>query len=161
MQGTGLVIGKRAPDFTLRDHTGQPFVLSQAYQMSPVMLAFYPHDFSPVCTRQLCNYKDHIADFQKYDVQIFGISGNTIEKHRDFSKKYDFPFRLLSDPGNLVAKSYGCTSRLMLGNVTRAIFIVNKPGVLLYRYIEPLTLTRRKAEELVGILADMKSNALI
>jgi len=161
MQGTGVVIGKKAPDFTLRDHMGEPFVLSRAYQESPVLLAFYPHDFSPVCTRQLCNYKDNIAEFQKFGVQIFGISGNTVEKHREFAKKYDFPFKLLSDPGNAVAKSYGCTSRLMLGNVTRAIFIVNKPGILLYRYIEPLTLTRRKAEELVGILGDMKSHDLI
>lgn len=161
LTGAGKVIGKKAPDFTLKDHKGGNVTLSQVMTKAPTLLAFYPGDFTPVCTKQLCTYRDRIEDFNKFNVQIFGISANTSSSHAEFVRKYDFPFLLLSDPNKLVAKAYDCTSILLLGRISRAVFILNTSGIILYRYVEPTTLTKRKPEELVAILNDLKSNNLI
>lgn len=161
LTGAGKVIGKRAPDFKLKDHKGGEVVLSQVMGNAPTLLAFYPGDFTPVCTKQLCTYRDRIDDFKKYGVQIFGISSNPVESHAEFAKKYDFPFLLLSDVNKLVAKAYDATSILLLGKVSRAVFILNTSGIVLYRYVEPTTITHRKPEELVAILDDLKNNKLI
>lgn len=161
MEGQGLVIGKRAPDFTLPDHKRSNVNLYQSLKVAPTMLVFYPSDFTPVCTAQLCNYRDSIEKFKGFGVQIFGISENSIEEHARFAQKYQFPFLLLTDKGQSVAKQFGCTSLFMFGKVSRAVFIINTSGIILYRYVEPLSITRRKAEELVGILTDLKANKLI
>ncbi|MCC6278650.1 MAG: peroxiredoxin [Oligoflexia bacterium] len=159
--GDGQVVAKKAPDFELRDHKGGVVKLSEALRVAPALLVFYPGDFTPVCTAQLCNYRDNFESLIKHGVQVFGISQNTPEEHAKFAGEYDFPFLLLSDPGNAVAKAYGCTSILMFGKVSRAVFIVNTKGIILYRYVEPVAITHRKADELVKVLSDLKENNLI
>ena len=161
MEGIGKVHITPAPDFSLQDHEGKIVKLADLIKEGPVVLAFYPGDFTPVCTKQLCNYRDNIEDFKKLPVSVCGISADPPESHRDFIEKNGFPFPLLSDPGKRVAKAYGCTSMMMFGGVSRAIYIVNKKGLVLYRYIEPTILTSRKAHELIAILGDLKKNGLI
>lgn len=161
MEGFGKVHITPAPDFALRNHEGVVVKLADLLKDGPALLAFYPGDFTPVCTKQLCNYRDNIADFKRLPVSVVGISSDPPESHREFIEKHGFPFPLLSDPGKRVAKSYGCTSMMMFGGVSRAIYIINKKGLVLYRYIEPTILTSRKAEELVKILEDLKKNGLI
>lgn len=161
MEGQGVVIGKKAPDFVLKDQSGGVVTLSKVTPVAPTLLVFYPGDFTYVCTKQLCNYRDNFEQFNKFGIQVFGISSNAKERHEEFAKTYDFPFLLLSDPGSQVAKSFGCTSLLMFGKVSRAVFIINTKGIILYRYVEPTTLTHRSAAELVGILQDLKDNKLI
>src|SRR5262245_28208561 len=70
------LIGKPAPDFSLRDEAGRPFHLYAALREGPLLLAFYPGDFTPVCTKQLCNYRDAIDDFRELGIGIVGISHN-------------------------------------------------------------------------------------
>src|SRR5271170_7227000 len=130
LTGAGKVIGKKAPDFKLKDHKGGEVVLSKVMSQAPTLLAFYPGDFTPVCTKQLCNYRDKMDQFQEFGIQIFGISKNPPESLLEFVKKYDFKFPLLSDPERTVAKLFGCTSMLMLGMASRALFIMNTKGVL-------------------------------
>lgn len=161
LEGSGMVVGKRAPDFLLGDHQGGEVGLYHSLGVAPALIAFYPGDMPVVCTQQLCNYRDNIEEFNKYGLQIFGISHNSREHHKKYAERYKFPFLLLSDPGNVVAKSFGCTSALMLGGVSRAVFIVNTQGLILYRYVEPTVLTRRSADELIAILGDLKKNNLI
>lgn len=161
MEGQGTAVGKKAPDFTLPSHNGTSVVLSEELKLGPVMLVFYPGDFTPVCTRQMCNYRDSLLDFEKLGVRILGISTNNSESHQKFAQEFDLPFRLLSDPGHRVAKMFECTSLLMLGRVSRAVVIINNQGVILYRYVEPTSLTRRKSEELLKILQDLESNKLL
>lgn len=159
--GEGTVIGKMAPDFALPDQNGQPVQLSKVCAQGPVLLAFYPRDFTAVCTKQLCNYRDNMAAFREFGLQIFGISSNPSNSHASFGSKYDFPFPLLSDADKSVAKEFGCTSLFMLGRVSRAVFIINKRRTILYRYVEPTILTRRTAQELVLLLADLRKNKFI
>lgn len=161
MEGKGTVVGKPAPDFTLPNQRGESFNLKSALKESHILLAFYPGDFTMVCTKQLCNYRDYLADFQGHGVRVFGVSPNPTASHAAFAKKYNFQFPLLSDAKSETAKIYGCTSLLMLGGVSRAVFIVSQNGLILYRYVEPTTVTRRKADELLQIIGDLKKNKLL
>lgn len=161
MEGRGTTVGKKAPDFTLVSHKGVNVSLYEELKLGPVMLVFYPGDFQPVCTKQLCNYRDHLQDFAKLSVRIVGISANDGAHHQKFAEEYDLPFRLLSDPGHKISKQFECTSVLMLGRVSRAVVIINNQGIVLYRYVEPTTLTRRKSEELLQILQDLEKNGLL
>ena len=81
--------------------------------------------------------------------------------HSLFADTYGLPFPLLSDPNNQVVREYGATSLLMLGGATRAVFLVGRHGLILYRYVEPTVLTHRKAGELLGIVSDLSENGLI
>lgn len=157
----GMVIGKPAPDFTLQTHIGNYINFKTEILKSPAMLVFYPKDFTRVCTQQLCDYRDNMAGFKEFGIQIFGISNNDRDSHWKFAAKHEFPFLLLSDPFNKTAKKYGCSSLFMLGNVSRAVFLVNTKGKILYRYIEPTTLTRRKSHELIEVIRQLRENKLI
>jgi thioredoxin-dependent peroxiredoxin len=161
MEGTGTVVGKPAPDFALADADANTVRLSDACKKGPVLLVFYPGDFTMVCTKQLCNYRDKLSDFSEFGVQIIGISHNPSKDHKKFGEKYAFPFPLLTDPGREVAKRFGCASPWMLGKPSRSVFIINSKQVTLYKYVEPTTLTYRSGPELVGILKDLKKAKLI
>lgn len=161
MQGNGKVLGTKAPDFLLKDHLGTEWKLSDAVKAGSALLVFYPGDFKLICTRQMCNYRDAFPSFQNLNINLLAISSNSPESHLEFSKQYELPFPLLSDPKQTVADAYGCRSIFMLGAISRAVCIVNHDGFLLYRYVEPTTATRRKSEELIGILQDLKSHNLI
>ena len=161
LEGEGTVVGKRAPDFVLPDRDKAPVKLSEICAKGPALLVFYPGDFTMVCTKQLCNYRDNLAQFSELKIQIVGISPNEPRSHSEFAERYKFTFPLLSDPKRLVAKSFGCTSIFMAGLVSRAIFIVNKDRVILYRYVEPTILTRRSADELLAIIGDLRQNNLL
>ncbi len=147
-----------APDFTLQAHNGEMITLSEQIQKSPAMLVFYPGDFTPVCTAQLCDYRDNIDLFDQLNVTIFGISKNSVEQHKKFAEQKQFSFLLLTDPKNRVAKAFGCTSKYLLGMVSRAIVVVNMNGEIIYKYVESIPMTRRKADEIVLQIKDKLSD---
>lgn len=161
MEGSGTVVGKLAPNFELADAEGQTVSLATECKKGPVLVAFYPGDFTLVCTKQLCNYRDNFDKFKDFGVQVLGVSGNPPREHKKFGDKYAFPFPLLTDPEREVARRFGCTSLWMMGKVSRAVFILNKDRVILYRYVEPTTITHRSSQELLGILGDLKKASLI
>lgn len=145
-----------APDFHLKDETGQTVTLVSLTSRGPAMLVFYPGDFTPICTRQLCAYQENYEKFAEYGIQLAGISFNDERSHREFKDRYAFGFPLLSDPGKAVFRAYGVTSLFMLGGASRAVIIVSKAGEILYRYVEPTILTRRKPGELLDALEDLR-----
>ncbi|MEZ4751899.1 MAG: peroxiredoxin [Bdellovibrionota bacterium] len=157
----GQIVGKKAHDFCLTDQDGAQVQLSHVLKNASVLLVFYPSDFTIVCTRQLCNYRDNMQSFQDLGIQVLGISSNPRESHRQFADKYNFNFSLLSDPNHLIADQYDCRSVLMLGGVSRAVVIINQQGFVLYRYVEPTTLTHRKADQLLAVIRDLSANKLL
>jgi peroxiredoxin Q/BCP len=161
MKETQPVIGGIAPDFKLKKADGSLFHLAEACREKPVIMVFYPGDFTPVCTKQLCEYQENFEKLEKWNVQLVGLSKDTSEKHQSFTKKYGFSFPLLTDVKNEVAKAYGCTSSLMFGLVSRAICIVGKDQKLLYRHVEAIPVTRRSSDDIVQALQDLKSKELI
>jgi len=157
----GIIVGNPAPNFTLQDHTGSFITFLDSIKVSPALLVFYPSDFTSVCTKQLSDYRDNMEQFQNLGVQLFGISKNDRTSHEKFAEEHRFPFPLLTDSDNKVAKLYGCSSLFMLGNISRAVFLVNTKGIILYRYIEPTVITRRSSSDLVKVIHQLRNNKLI
>ncbi len=158
--------GNPAPDFRLQDQEGNWVALSELTAKNALILVFYPGDFSMVCTKQLCAYQDKYEEFKNFGFQIAGISPNDIKSHQDFRNKYQFAFPLLSDPKKTIFKAFGVVSLFMLGGTSRAVFILSAQGPrktqnqILYRYIEPTTLTHRRPDELLYIIQNLKKTGV-
>jgi peroxiredoxin Q/BCP len=146
-------IGDTAPDFSLPGSDGAIYSLSQFRGKSAVVLTFYPGDDTPTCTAQLCDYRDGWERFQSYGAVVLGVSTNDMTAHKKFSEKFSFPFPLLEDKGNAVCKAYDA---LMLGGLLpiarRAVYIIDKAGVVRYKHVETLPIFKRSKEELFEAL---------
>ena len=146
-----LKLGDKAPVFELEDDGGNPFRLEDQTGRK-TLLVFYPGDNTPVCTAQLCDYRDGIEAFDGLGVDVVGISGDDGESHRKFREKYDLPFTLLSDPGLQVASKFGVKG---LMGPKRSIFLVDEKGIVRYLHIESLSLFRRKKDELIAAIRSL------
>lgn len=144
-------INETAPDFCLPSDEGGEFCLAE-HLGERLLLVFYPGDDTPVCTRQLCEYRDGIESFAQLGVRVIGISSDSLESHRRFRAKHDLPFVLLSDESLDVARAYGCKGAL---GMKRAVFLVDERGVVRYAHVEALALFRRRAEELLEVIREL------
>ena len=146
-----LKVNDKAPDFTLIDDSGEPFKLSDQTP-EKVLLVFYPGDNTPVCTKQLCDYRDGLESFDDLGVKVVGISHDGAESHRKFREKHDLPFTLLTDPDLKVAALYD--SNGMLG-MKRSVFLVDQSMLIRYLHIESLALFRRRREEVLEAIENI------
>jgi len=148
--------GTIAPEFALAATPDQKVSLSQ-FSGRPVVLAFYPADWSPVCGDQLGLYNELKDEFDRYDAELIGISVDGIWCHLAFAKDRGFHFPLLSDfePKGATAKRYG-VYREIEGETERALFVIDKGGVIRWSYVSPVGINPgadgilRELERLVG-----------
>src|SRR5882724_8846100 len=135
---TPLRAGETAPDFTLPSTPDQRVALSEL-RGKPVVLVFYPADWSPVCSDQLGLYNELRPEFAEYDAQIVGISVDGIWCHLAFSKDRKLHAPLLADfePKGAVARSYG-VYRDKDGITERALFVVNRDRSIHWSYVSPI-----------------------
>lgn len=147
-----LEINQKVPDFELLDDEGKTFKFYE--KKSPMLIVFYPGDDTPVCTAQLCDYRDGIQEFRDLDIDVIGISKDSTVSHQNFKKKHNLPFTLLTDPEGKVAEMFGC--KTLLGTIKRAVFLVNSNKELLWHYIETLSLFRRTKEEIMEVLKNLR-----
>ncbi len=140
-----LQLNDKAPDFALTDDEGRVFRLSEQAP-EKVLLVFYPGDNTPVCTKQLCDYRDGLEAFDNLGVKVVGISHDGAESHRKFRTKHQLPFTLLTDPDYAVATLYD--SKGLLG-MKRSVFLVDQQGLIRYLHIESLALFRRRRGEVL------------
>jgi len=124
-----LVAGERAPDFELPDHAGQIVALESLRSAGPVVLFFYPGDFTPICTREVCMVRNIHADLDAAGLRVVGISPDAPEKHARFKADLELPFTLLADTRKQVVKLYGVDGPLGFG-VRRASFLIDPAGVI-------------------------------
>jgi peroxiredoxin Q/BCP len=124
---TSLKVGDAAPDFTLPDTEGHPVTLSKVLEKGPVILAFYPKAFTPGCTKQNENFRDHAADVQQKGAQVIGISVDSVATQKKFKAEYKLPYALLSDEGGQVAAQYSGKIPV-LGLANRANFVIGQDG---------------------------------
>lgn len=127
-----LNIGDKAPEFTLKDKNGADVSLSD-FLGSKVVLYFYPRDNTPGCTKQACAFAGLYEDFRKKNVQVIGISKDSVASHIKFAEKYNLPFILLSDPELKAIEAYGVwQEKKMCGKtsmgVVRTTFIIDEKG---------------------------------
>ncbi len=117
-----------------------------------VVLAFYPGDFTPVCTRQLASYEEQRQKLVATGAVLWAISTDTLESHERMAKSYALSFPLLADPDAKVAALYGVKG--LMGSARRSVFIVDGQGVIRYRREEPLSLSYRSVDDILHALGE-------
>ena len=127
-----LKIGEKAPTFTLKDKNNNDVSLSD-FLGKKIVLYFYPRDNTPGCTRQACAFAESYSIFKEKNVEVIGISKDSIASHVKFAEKYNLPFTLLSDPELIAINAYGVwQEKKMCGKVgmgvVRTTFIIDENG---------------------------------
>lgn len=144
-------VGDRAPDFELPSTRGD-VRLSEFLAKGPVLLVFYPGDDTPVCTAQLCDYRDNPDVFAGLGVQVIAINPQSLESHRRFAEKHDLGFPVLADADKETCRAYGAIG--FLGMTRRALFLIGRDGLVKYQHSD-LPIFRRSAEQLEASLRDL------
>lgn len=142
-----------APEFRLPVTPDQELALSEL-RGSPVVLAFYPADWSPVCGDQMVLYNEILPEFKKHRAELLGISVDGVWCHAAFAKHRNLHFPLLADfePKGAVARTYGAY-REKEGVCERALFVLDKDGVIAWSYLSPIAVNPGAD----GILAALES----
>ena len=149
-----LKTGDIAPDFSLADKNGNEVRLSD-FKGKRVVLYFYPKDNTPGCTRQACAFAASLAEFEKRNVAVIGVSRDSVASHEKFAAKYNLPFTLLSDPERKAIEAYGVwQEKKLYGKVSfgvaRTTFVIDEDGKILsvMQRVKPDT----NAEEILATL---------
>ena len=120
-----LPIGSRAPEFTLPDQDDQSISLSTLLRHGPLILYFYPADFTPGCTREACNIRDLHSELLQSGLDVAGVSPQSPDSHRRFREKHHLPFTLLADVDKFVIRMYDVLGPLGFG-VRRATYLIDQ-----------------------------------
>lgn len=145
--------GDIAPDFVLQDQDGRSMRLSDLLDDGPVVLFFYPADFTPVCTREACAFRDRHQVLAQRGTQIVGISPQDVPTHRRFSDTFSLPFPLLCDTRKRVIRDYGVDGPLGFG-VRRATYLISPSGIIEKRAVSELFLSGHLALVEEALAAD-------
>jgi peroxiredoxin len=135
---SALEPGTLAPGFTLPSTPEQRVSLSD-FRGHPVVLAFYPADWSPVCGDQMALYNEMLGEFRKLEVQLLGISVDGVWCHAAFASDRKLHFPLLADfePKGAVARQYG-VYRDADGLTERALFVIDGAGIVRWSFVSPI-----------------------
>jgi peroxiredoxin Q/BCP len=142
-------VGDQAPDFALPGTGGRTYKLSD-YRGRKVVLAFYPGDFTAVCTKQFCSYRDQGEKLDGLGAEVLGISPQSVDSHERFTEEKRLNVPLLADEDKQVARAYGVLAGPM---VRRAIFIVDEQGVIRHRKVTLAGLTYESVDDISDALA--------
>ncbi|MFB9993438.1 peroxiredoxin [Deinococcus oregonensis] len=132
------LLGQSAPDFTLPSSVGDPVTLSSYRGQKHVVLVFYPLDFSPVCSMQLPEYSGRQDDFADAGAVILGVNRDSVHAHRAWAAEYGIEVPLLADMTLAVARLYGVAIDER-GISARAVFLIDKEGVVRFEHVEKAT----------------------
>jgi len=101
-----LQIGSKAPNIKLESTSGKTFNLGIDLKNKPCIVYFYPKDFTPGCTEEACTFRDAFSEFRDMEIDVLGVSKDSISSHQKFKQQHNLPFELLSDPTGNVCKAY-------------------------------------------------------
>jgi peroxiredoxin len=135
---SSATVGQPAPDFTLSSAPDKAASLSE-FRGHPVVLVFYPADWSPVCGDQVALYNEMLPVFRDYDAEILGISVDSAWSHAAFAADRKLRFPLLADfePKGEIARRYGVYDT-KVGTAERALFVIDAEGIVRWRYVSPI-----------------------
>lgn len=120
--------------FKATDQNGGVFDISLYLGKKPLVIYFYPKNFTPGCTAEACSFRDNYQDFQDLGAEVIGISGDSESSHKRFAKKHDLPFVLLSDKAGKLRKQFGVKKNLLGLLPGRETFIFNDKAKLILRF---------------------------
>ena len=119
--------GTTAPDFTLQDQDGASHTLQALLAKGPLILYFYPADFTPGCTKEACSFRDLQQELLKAKLRVVGVSPQDVASHKRFAEKHGLNFPLLADPDKVAVKAYDVDGPLGFG-VRRGTYLIGKDG---------------------------------
>ena len=122
-----LANGQKAPEFELADQNGRKHTLKALLKDGPLILYFYPADFTPGCTKEACSFRDLHTDLLKAKLRVVGVSPQDVDSHRRFAEKHGLNFPLLADPDKKVVKAYEVDGPLGFG-VRRGTYLIGSDG---------------------------------
>jgi peroxiredoxin Q/BCP len=144
-----LNIGDPAPDFQLSGTGDKTYRLAD-YRGRKLILAFYPGDFTAVCTRQFCSYRDHGERLDQLGADVLGISPQSVDSHERFSQEKSLNVPLLADEDKEVARAYGVLAGPV---VRRAIFVIDEDGIVRHRKVTLAGLSYESVDDLEQAVA--------
>lgn len=124
-----LKVGTKAPEFVLQNDQGDATSLSDLLVDGPLVLYFYPADFTPGCTKEACSIRDIHDDLIAVGLNVAGISPQNADSHARFRKAHELPFVLLSDPEKIAIEMYDVDGLFGIG-VRRATFLISQDGTI-------------------------------
>ena len=145
-------VGQEAPDFALVNQDGGETKLSD-FRGRNIILAFYPFDFSPVCTVEFGCFQDDLGKLDDLNAQVLGISVDSRYCHKEFADKLKLNFALLSDFNREVCRLYGTLRPEGFSN--RAYFIIDSEGIVRFKYLMPTPKDRLENNQLIEDLKNL------
>ena len=139
-----LAAGNRAPDFTAFDQNEVPVSLEDLLRNGPLILYFYPADFTAACTKEACSLRDLHAQLLAARVSVAGVSPQDAKSHAAFAAKHSLPFTLLCDPDKVLARAYDVVGPLGFG-VRRASFLIDASGMIVDAVLADIRIGRHEA----------------
>jgi peroxiredoxin Q/BCP len=142
-------VGDAAPDFELPGTGGKTYRLAD-YRGRKLILAFYPGDFTTVCTKQFCSYRDESERLDGLGAEVLGVSPQSVESHERFVEEKSLNVPLLADEEKEVARAYGVLAGPM---VRRAIFVIDEEGIVRHRKVAIVGLSFESVDDLEQAVA--------
>ncbi|MFG2648028.1 peroxiredoxin [Streptomyces sp. NPDC048436] len=156
-----LVPGQRVPDFTLPGgRLADGHFLRRDYTLGaqrgrPLVLAFYPGDNTPVCTRQLCSYSSGLDAFQDLGADVWGVSPQGLDSHEDFAREHSLRMPLLADTDRSVARMFGVAAPLL--GVRRSVFVIDSDSTLDWKHVGLVGATFQATDKLTSRIAALRA----
>jgi len=148
-------IGDTIPSFTLKDQNGNGFDISTLIGRKKLVIFFYPQDGSLNCTKEACYFRDLSEVFDEADAVVIGISGQSVESHKEFAEKNRLNYTLLSDNENKVRKLFGVPDRIFGFIPGRVTYVADRSGKVVYIF-DSQTEIQRHADEALKICLLLK-----
>lgn len=145
-----IKIGDSVPHFKLMNQSGK-WIDIKFYIGNPMIIYFYPKDDTPGCTREACTFRDEYNHFSEANVNVFGISDDSVTSHKKFKLKYNLPFDLLSDENNTIRKTFGVPADLFGLIPGRVTYVIDKYGIVRHIFNNQLN-SRKHIKESIRII---------
>jgi peroxiredoxin Q/BCP len=150
-----IEVGSHVPEFILPDQDGNLFSVNSVLGKKNLVIYFYPKDDSPGCTKEACSFRDSFEVFNEADALIIGISGQSVESHKQFADKYRLSFTLLSDEGDKVRKLFGVPVNFLGLLPGRVTYVADKSGKVVYIF-NSQTQAEKHVDEALRVLKGLK-----
>lgn len=152
-----LAVGTRAPNLFVVDHHGKALASADLLAKGPMVVYFYPKDFTPGCTREACMFRDAYGELDGQGATIIGISMDDDASHKRFAEKHQLPFSLIADRKFTIAREWGVARPLGLG-AWRVTYVVDQTGTIRGAFHHEISMSKH-VSEVRDLLAQLKTAA--
>jgi peroxiredoxin Q/BCP len=147
--------GSSVPSFILPDQNGKSFDINSVLGKKNLVIYFYPKDDSPGCTKEACSFRDQFEVFKEADAVIIGISGQSVESHKEFAGKHGLSFTLLSDEGDKIRRRFGVPTNFLGLLPGRVTYIADRTGKVIFIF-DSQTKATEHVNEALRILKEIQ-----